>query len=62
MDEDEISIIAYNYVGYIKLKKDIVFPADNIKMMLFITKVESIGEFFLDMLAFPKLKRTLYFI
>ncbi|VCW79945.1 hypothetical protein BANRA_00289 [Acinetobacter baumannii] len=45
MDEDEISIIAYNYVGYIKLKR-YCFPADNNKMMLFITKVESIGEFF----------------
>ncbi|SSQ07274.1 Uncharacterised protein [Acinetobacter baumannii] len=31
MDEDEINIIAYNYVGYIKLKKDIVFPADGNK-------------------------------
>ena len=29
MDEDEINIIAYNYVGYIKLKKDIIFPADD---------------------------------
>ncbi|EKP55232.1 hypothetical protein ACSR4G_18610 [Acinetobacter baumannii] len=31
MDEDEINIIAYNYVGYIKLKKDIIFPADDNK-------------------------------
>ncbi|WP_017389776.1 hypothetical protein [Acinetobacter calcoaceticus] len=28
MNEDEINIIAYNYVGYIKLYKDIVFPTD----------------------------------
>lgn len=62
MDEDEINIIAYNYVGYIKLKKILFFLLMVIKMMLFIIKVESIGEFFLDMLAFPKLKRTLYFI
>ena len=61
MDEDEINIIAYNYVGYIK-KKDIIFPADDNKMMLFITKVESIGEFFSGYVSFPKLKRTLYFI
>ncbi len=62
MDEDEVNIIAYNYVGYIKFKKDIFFLWMVIKMMLFITKVELIGEFFRDMLAFPKLKRTLYFI
>lgn len=29
MNEDEINIIAYNYVGYIKLYKDIIFPADS---------------------------------
>ena len=62
MGEDEINIIAYNYVGYIKLNKDIFFLLMVIKVMLFITKVELIGEFFLDMLAFLKLKRTLYFI
>lgn len=28
MNEDEINIIAYNYVGYIKLYKDIIFPTD----------------------------------
>ncbi|WP_198079485.1 hypothetical protein [Acinetobacter calcoaceticus] len=28
MNEDEINITAYNYVGYIKLNKDIIFPAD----------------------------------
>lgn len=28
MNEDEINIIAYNYVGYIKLYKDIIFSTD----------------------------------
>lgn len=28
MNEDEINIIAYNYMGYIKLYKDIIFPTD----------------------------------
>ncbi|HGP3327552.1 Uncharacterised protein [Acinetobacter baumannii] len=63
MDEDEINIIAYNYVGYIKLKKILFFLLMIIKMMLFITKVESIGEFFSGYVSFPEVeKNTLFYM
>ncbi|WP_228147819.1 hypothetical protein [Acinetobacter baumannii] len=63
MDEDEISIIAYNYVGYIKLKKDIVFPADNNKNDVIYNQSGVNRRVFSGYVSFPEVeKNTLFYM
>ncbi|MDV7552932.1 hypothetical protein R4530_12230 [Acinetobacter baumannii] len=63
MDEDEISIIAYNYVGYIKLKKDIIFPADDNKNDVIYNQSGVNRRVFSGYVSFPEVeKNTLFYM
>ncbi|MDO7412487.1 hypothetical protein Q5X48_11765 [Acinetobacter baumannii] len=63
MDEDEINIIAYNYVGYIKLKKDIIFPADDNKNDVIYNQSRVNRRVFSGYVSFPEVeKNTLFYM
>lgn len=63
MDEDEINIIAYNYVGYIKLKKDIVFPVDGNKNDVIYNQSGVNRRVFSGYVSFPEIeKNTLFYM
>ncbi|EHU2144401.1 hypothetical protein [Acinetobacter baumannii] len=63
MDEDEINIIAYNYVGYIKLKKDIIFPADSNKNDIIYNQSGVNRRVFSGYVSFPEVeKNTLFYM
>ncbi|EMB4098375.1 hypothetical protein U8642_003390, partial [Acinetobacter baumannii] len=61
MDEDEINIIAYNYVGYIKLKKDIIFPADDNKNDVIYNQSGVNRRVFSGYVSFPEVKKNTLF-
>lgn len=58
MDEDKINIIAYNYVGYIKLKKDIIFPADGNKIDVIYNQSGVNRRVFSGYVSFPEIEKT----
>lgn len=63
MDEDEINIIAYNYGGYIKLKKDIIFPADDNKNDVIYNQSGVNRRVFSGYVSFPEVeKNTLFYM
>ncbi|MBJ8438015.1 hypothetical protein [Acinetobacter lactucae] len=63
MDEDEINIIAYNYVGYIKLKKDIFFPGDGNKNDVIYNQSGVNRRIFSGYVSFPEVeKNTLFYM
>lgn len=63
MDEDEISIIAYNYGGYIKLKKDIIFPADDNKNDVIYNQSGVNRRVFSGYVSFPEVEmNTLFYM
>ncbi|MDV7559114.1 hypothetical protein R4576_07725 [Acinetobacter baumannii] len=63
MDEDEINIIAYNYVGYIKLKKYIIFPADDNKNDVIYNQSGVNRRVFSGDVSFPEVeKNTLFYM
>jgi len=63
MDEDEINIIAYSYVGYIKLNKDIIFPADSNKNYIIYNQSGVNRRIFSGYISFPEVeKNTLFYM
>ncbi|MEI1682174.1 hypothetical protein V8P49_13240 [Acinetobacter baumannii] len=63
MDEDEINIIAYNYVGYIKLNKDIIFPAGGNKNDIIYNQSGVNRRIFSGYVSFPEVeKNTLFYM
>ncbi|RSN91246.1 hypothetical protein [Acinetobacter pittii] len=63
MDEDEINIIACNYIGYIKLKKDIVFPVDGNKNDVIYNQSGVNRRVFSGYVSFPEIeKNTLFYM
>lgn len=63
MDEDEIDIIAYSYVGYIKLNKDIIFPADGNENDIIYNQSGVNRRVFSGYVSFPEVeKNTLFYM
>ncbi|WP_335973875.1 hypothetical protein [Acinetobacter calcoaceticus] len=63
MDEDEINIIAYNYVGYIKLYKDIIFPVERDKSDVIYNQSGVNRRIFSGYVSFPEVeKNTLFYM
>jgi len=63
MDEDEVNIIAYNYVGYIKLNKDIIFSADGNKNDIIYNQSGVNRRVFSGYVSFPEVeKNTLFYM
>ncbi|MFV7444203.1 hypothetical protein ACNPMZ_16010 [Acinetobacter pittii] len=63
MDEDEINIIACNYIGYIKLNKDIVFPVDGNKNDVIYNQSGVNRRVFSGYVSFPEIeKNTLFYM
>lgn len=63
MNEDEINIIAYNYVGYIKLYKDIIFPADGNKNDIIYNQGGVNRRIFSGYISFPEVEiNTLFYM
>ncbi|MEI1689075.1 hypothetical protein V8P55_12390 [Acinetobacter baumannii] len=63
MDEDEINIMAYNYVGYIKLNKDIIFPAGGNKNDIIYNQSGVNRRIFSGYVSFPEVeKNTLFYM
>jgi len=63
MDEDEINIIAYSYVGYIKLNKDIIFPAGGNKNDIIYNQSGVNRRVFSGYVSFPEVeKNTLFYM
>ncbi|CAI3159197.1 hypothetical protein MWMV7_MWMV7_03134 [Acinetobacter calcoaceticus] len=63
MDEDEINIIAYNYLGYIKLNKDITFPVERNKNDVIYNQSGVNRRVFSGYISFPEVeKNTLFYM
>lgn len=63
MDEDEINIIAYSYVRYIKLNKDIVFPAGGDENDIIYNQSGVNRRVFSGYVSFPEVeKNTLFYM
>ncbi len=63
MDKDEIDIIAYSYVGYIKLNKDIIFPADGNENDIIYNQSGVNRRVFSGYVSFPEVeKNTLFYM
>lgn len=63
MDEDGINIVAYNYVGYIKLNKDIIFPADGNENDIIYNQSGVDRRVFSGYVSFPEVeKNTLFYM
>ncbi|AMX20630.1 hypothetical protein IEC338SC_3528 [Acinetobacter pittii] len=63
MDEDEINIIAYNYVGYIKLNKDIIFHANGNENDIIYNQSGVNRRVFSGYVSFPEIeKNTLFYM
>lgn len=63
MGDDEINIIAYNYVGYIKLNKDIIFPADGNENDIIYNQSGVNRRVFSGYISFPEVeKNTLFYM
>ncbi|MEB3863868.1 hypothetical protein MSG66_07480 [Acinetobacter sp. IK31] len=63
MGEDEINIIAYNYLGYIKLNKDITFPVERNKNDVIYNQSGVNRRIFSGYVSFPKIeKNTLFYM
>lgn len=63
MDGDEINIIAYSYVGYIKLNKDIIFPAGGNKNDIIYNQSGVNRRVFSGYVSFPEVeKNTLFYM
>ncbi|MGN2485522.1 hypothetical protein [Acinetobacter calcoaceticus] len=61
MNEDEINITAYNYVGYIKLNKDIIFPADGNKNDVIYNQSGVNRRVFSGYVSFPEVENNTLF-
>lgn len=63
MDEDGINIVAYDYVGYIKLNKDIIFPADGNENDIIYNQSGVDRRVFSGYVSFPEVeKNTLFYM
>lgn len=63
MDEGGINIVAYNYVGYIKLNKDIIFPADGNENDIIYNQSGVDRRVFSGYVSFPEVeKNTLFYM
>lgn len=63
MNEDEIDIIAYSYVGYIKLNKYIIFPADGNESDIIYNQSGVNRRVFSGYVSFPEVeKNTLFYM
>jgi len=63
MNEDEINIIAYNYVGYIKLYRDIIFPTDGNENDVIYNQSGVNRRIFSGYVSFPEVeKNTLFYM
>lgn len=61
MNEDEINIIAYNYVGYIKIYKDIIYPADSNESDIIYNQSGVDRRIFSGYINFPKVEESTFF-